>query len=111
MRVGQHSLRHNTNCNPCSELEDEVAGEVLLSVASFVPILGSSRFSARGARSSVSSKPKRKRYSREVVLLSRSNIKSVVRGSNKTELMRKGQVIQCFEFCKELTDKEVYMKA
>ena len=77
-------------------------------VASFVPILGSSRFSARSSRSRVSSKPKRKKYSREVVLLSRSNIKSVVRGSNKAELMRKGQVIQCFEFCKEWTDKEVY---
>ena len=77
-------------------------------VASFVPILGSSRFSARSSRSRVSSKPKRKKYSREVVLLSRSNIKSVVRGSNKAELMRKGQVIQCFEFYKEWTDKEVY---
>ena len=76
-------------------------------VASFVPILGSSRFSARSARSRVSSKPKRKKYSREVVLLSRSNSKSVVRGSNKAELMRKVQVIQCFEFCKEWTDKEV----
>ena len=63
-------------------------------VASFVPILGSSRFSSRSARSRVSSKPRQKKYSREVVLLSRSNIKSVVRGSNKAELMRKGQVIQ-----------------
>ena len=77
-------------------------------VASFVPILGSSRFSAHSARSRVSSKPKRKKFSREVVLLSRSNIKSVVRGSNKADLMCKGQVIQCFEFCKEWTDKEVY---
>ena len=56
-------------------------------VASFVPILGSSRFSARSARSRVSRKRKRKKYSREVVLLSKSSIKSVVRGSNKAELM------------------------
>ena len=77
-------------------------------VASFVLILGSSLLSARSVRSRVSSKPKQKKYSRDVVLLSRLNMKSVVRGSNKADLMRKGQVILCFEFCKDWTDKEMY---
>ena len=56
----------------------------------------------------MSSKPKQKKYCRDVVLLSRLNMKSVVRGSNKADLMRKGQVILCFEFCKDWTDKEMY---
>ena len=77
-------------------------------VASFVPVLGSSRCGARSSRSRVSSKPKRKTFSREVVLLSRANVKFVVRGSKKADLMRKGQVVQCFEFCKEWTEKEVF---
>lgn len=77
-------------------------------VASFVPVLGSNRFSSRSSRSRGSSKAKMKKFSREVVLLSKPDVKFVVRGSNKAELMRKGQVIQCFDFFKEWTEEEVF---
>ncbi len=43
------------------------------------------------------------KFTREVVLLLKAES-----GSNKAELMRRGQVIQCFEFYKEWTEEEVF---
>ena len=80
-------------------------------VASFVPVLGSqNRFSSRSARSQGGGnrRARPKKFTREVVLLSKAESRFVVRGSNKADLVRRGQVIQCFEFYKEWTEEEVF---
>ena len=49
-----------------------------------------------------------KKFTREVVLLSKLNQVFTVRGSWKADLVRKGQVIQCFDFIREWSEEEVY---
>ena len=42
------------------------------------------------------------------MLLLKPDVRFVVRGSRKADLMCEGQVIQCFEFFKDWTEEEVF---
>ena len=89
-------------------------------VASFLPGIASYTARSRsrnsngslGRRSSSCSSrskpPASNTFTREVILLSSPNASSVVKGKRKADLMRKGQVINSFDFCRSWSEDDVY---
>ena len=55
-----------------------------------------------------SARPKASTFTREVVLLSSPENRTVLRGKAKAELMRRGQVISFFDFNRSWTEDDVY---
>lgn len=92
-------------------------------VASFLPGIAHytersrsrSTRSTRGRRSSsrtsasTASKPKANNvYTREVVLLNSPTVSAVVKGKKKADLLREGNIISTFDFCRSWSEEEVY---
>ena len=89
-------------------------------VSSFSPGIGTytarsrARSSSRGRRQNATStctttaRSKASTFTREVVLLSSPEDRTVLRGKAKAELMRRGQVISSFDFNRSWTEDDVY---